>query len=464
MAENRRSLQDLIDGCGNLVDYFYNDARSAHASARAGLSPVPQEVSNWREEQRAWRESVLLFDQSHHMGETFLKGPDAKRLLTHLGINSFENFPPLRARQYLACNHDGQIIGECVLQHLEEGSYELISGTYLQNWVQYNAEKGGYDVSLTRDPPTAENPNGRSLYRYQVDGPFAQAVFDAVVQGETPDIPLFRLARVKIAGCDVLALRHSMAGYKGVELSGPYGDGPRVEAALMVAGGKYGMRRAGLKTYFSTCGEVGWLGHPTPAIYSDQRLLDFRKWLPENCWEAHTELGGSFRSRNIEDYYFTPWELGFERLVKFDHDFIGRAALEKRAERGQHRRKVTLVWDSEDVTGIYASLMEPGLPYKYIELPKGSYAHHQYDEVRNTGGEFVGVSTYMAYTVNEGKFLSIAFVDAAHAAPGTQVILTWGEPDGGSRKPQVERHRQATIRATVGPVPYSETVRKQMRR
>lgn len=452
------SLQELIDSVPSLVDYFYHDTLAPHASNRAGLSPVPMEFSNWRDEQRAWRESVLLFDQSHHMPESLIKGPDAVRLLSDLGINSFANFPPLRAKQYLACNHEGQVIGECVLQHLEDGTFELISGMHLQNWVAYNAKLGGYDVSIVRDHHTAQNPTGRTLYRYELEGPLAETLFHEVVEGEVPDIPFFRLAKVHIAGCDVLALRHSVAGHKGVELSGPYAEGPAVHAALMAAGRKHGILQAGVKTYFSTLGEVGWIGYPTPAIYTDPKLADYRKALPADGWEAQTQFGGSFRSPNIEDYYVTPWDLGLERLIKFDHDFVGREALERRAAEGNHRKKVTLVWNDEDIVRIYASLMGPGLPFKYMELPKASYGFQQCDEVRSTAGDLVGLSNFVGYTVNEAKFLSVAIVNADHAQPGTEVLVTWGEPDGGSRKPQVEKHRQTTVRATVAPAPYAKTV------
>ena len=90
------NLQELIDSVPNLVDYFYHDTLAPHASNRAGLTPVPMEYSNWRDEQRAWRESVLLFDQSHHMPESFIRGKDAMRLLQDLGVNSFEKFAPMR--------------------------------------------------------------------------------------------------------------------------------------------------------------------------------------------------------------------------------------------------------------------------------------------------------------------------------------------------------------------------------
>ena len=453
-----RSLQDLIDSKSSLVDYFYNDTLAPHASNRAGLTPVPMEFSNWRDEQRAWREAVLLFDQSHHMPESFIKGPDATRLLSGLGINSFAGFEPLRAKQYLACNHQGQVIGECVLQHLEDRSYELVSGMHLQNWVEYNARVGRYDVSIVRDLHTGQNAKGRTNYRYELEGPLAETLFQEVVQGAVPDIPFFRMAKVRIAGCDVLALRHSVAGHKGVELSGPYAEGARVHAALMAAGRKHGILQAGVKTYFSTLGEVGWIGYPTPAVYTDPMLAEYRLALPADGWEAQTQFGGSFRSQNIEDYYMTPWDLGLDKLIKFDHDFVGRGSLERMTAAGGHRKKVTLVWNDEDVVGIYASLLGRELPFKFMELPKSSYGFQQCDEVRSSGGELVGLSNFVGYTVNEAKFLSVAVVESEYAQPGTEVQAIWGEPDGGSRKPNVEKHRQTPVRATVASVPYAKTV------
>ena len=458
MSTAGRSLQDLIDSKSSLVDYFYHDTLAPHASNRTGLIPVPLEFSNWRDEQRAWRESVLLFDQSHHMPESFIQGPDAVRLLSDLGVNSFENFPPLRAKQYLACNHNGQVIGESVLQHLPNGVIELISGMHLQNWVEYNAAINGYDVSITRDLATSDNPNGRTFYRYQLDGPLAQAVFEEVTEGELPELKFFRLAQIRIAGCDVIALRHSVGGHKGVELSGPYPEGPKVHAALLAAGAKHGILQAGVKAYFSTLGEVGWIGYPTPAVYTDPKLADYRRYLPDDGWEAKTQFGGSFRSQDIEDYYVTPWDLGLGHLVKFDHDFVGREALEARAERGGHRKKVTLVWDQADIRRIFASLLEPGIPFKYMEMPKSSYGFQHHDEVRNSAGKLVGLSIFIGYTVNEAKFLSVAIVNEDHAEPGSEVFVTWGEPDGGSRKPQVEKHLQTTVKAIVAPTPYAKSV------
>lgn len=457
----RRSLQDLLDATPDLVSYFYNDTLSPHAMAKPGAAPLPPEFTTWQEEQRAWREAVLLFDQSHHMPETFLRGPDARRLLSDLGINSFENFGPLRAKQYFCCNHRGYLIGECVLQLLDDGTFELISGTGLQNWVQYNAEVGGYDVTLERDAPAGENTTGRRMYHLQLEGPNARHVFEEAIEGEMPDIPFFRMAKVRIAGCNVYVLRHGMAGHLGVELSGPYTECARVRDRLLAIGEKYGLRRSGTKAQYSALGESGWFGYAMPAIYTDPELADYRRWLPADSWEGRSQLGGSLVLPRIEDYYVTPWDLNVDKLLKFDHDFIGREALAEMAKRTDHRRKVTLVWNAEDVSRIYASLLEPGLPCKYMELPKSSYSFQHYDEVRDVQGDLVGFSKYVGYTVNEAKFLSVAVVDQDLAAPGTEVVVTWGEPGGGSRKPGVERHRQTTVRATVAPNPYAKAAQQQ---
>jgi syringate O-demethylase len=76
------------------------------------------------------------------------------------------------------------------------------------------------------------------------------------------------------------------------------------------------------------------------------------------------------------------------------------------------------------------------------------------------GGKTVGLSTWIGYSANERKMLTIAVLDPAYATPGTKVTLVWGEENGGTAKPMVERHRQMDIGAIVSPVPYVEAVRR----
>lgn len=453
-----KNLEDLVQSTPALVDYFYNETTSPAGRARPGASPVPLEYTNWREEQHAWRKTAVLFDQSHHMPELFLKGPDAYTLLNHLGINSFNNFVPGRAKQFVACNHEGYVIGECVLYYLDENTFELVSGSQLQDWVQFNAETGGYDVTVERDLQTGANAKGRTRYRYGLDGPNAEKIFHEIIEGTPPEIPFFRTAKVRIAGHDVLALRHGMAGHKGVELSGPFAEGGAIYAAILEAGQRHGLKQGGRSAYFSAQAEGGWMAYPLSAVYTDPKLKAFRQWLPASSWAAHAQISGSDYSRSIEHYYLTPWDMGLDRIMKFDHDFIGRAALEAMAGK-PHRTKMTLVWNSDDVAKIQASLFEPGLSCRYLEFPMASYGFPQCDAVRNAKGELVGRAGFSGYSGNEKKMLSIASLGTDYAVPGTELLLTWGEPDGGSRKRHVERHRQMDVRVTVAPAPYAAAAR-----
>jgi vanillate/3-O-methylgallate O-demethylase len=460
MTESVKTLEDRLSSISNLVDHFYNDTLAPHVRARGGLTPVPLENSTWVEEQRAWRNTAVLFDQSHHMPELFLKGPDAIRLLSHVGVNSFANFTAGVAKQFIACNHEGQIIGETLMYCHDKEDFELVSGMPLLNWVEYNARTGGYNVTLERDNHTAGNPTGKRVkFRFGMDGPNAGKIFAAVIEGSMPEIRFFGTAQVRIAGCDVMALRHGMAGHQGVELSGRYEDGPAVRAALLKAGEPFGLRQGGTLAYFSATTESGWMASPFPAIFTSEKLRDYRRWLPANTWEASAQLGGSFATGRLEDYYVTPWDLGVERRIKFDHAFVGHEALQKLAQNPRRTRR-TLVWNKDDVARVFESLLLPGPAYKLIRLPYSSYAYQQYDEVKTSSGRLVGYSTMAAYSSNESKLLSMVMIDLDHAQPGTELVLTWGEPNGGSRKPHVERHKQTQIRVTVAPAPFAEAVQR----
>ncbi|MGR6924427.1 hypothetical protein ACU635_60115 [[Actinomadura] parvosata] len=456
-----KSLQALIDETPNLVDHFYHDTIAPHFRARTSLTAayIPPAFTNWRDEQRAWRQSAILFDQSHHMPELFLTGPDALRLLTRVGINSFADFPADRAKQLVVCTPRGHVIGDCICYRLGEDNFELVSGMSVLNWVHYQAETGGYDVTIERDAPTPYNPRARRVrYRFQLDGPNAGRIFDDVVEGATPELAFFRTARVRIGGAEVLVLRHGMAGHQGVELSGPYEELDAVRSAILAAGEKYGLVQGGTQAYFSTIFESGWVAYPLPGIYTGEELRGFRQWLPASGWEGNAQLGGSFYSADIEDYYVTPWDLGYDRLLKFDHDFIGRAALEGMAGL-PHRRKVTLVWHEEDVLRILASQFGTGPRYKSLEFPVSFYGFPQFDEVRAHDGRLAGLSSHCGYNNNDGVVVSLAMLEEEYASPGTEVTLVWGEPAGGSRKPHVEQHEQVHVRATVYPAPYAKHVR-----
>ncbi len=64
------------------------------------------------------------------------------------------------------------------------------------------------------------------------------------------------------------------------------------------------------------------------------------------------------------------------------------------------------------------------------------------------------MSPLAIYSSNVRGWISLAMIDEADLSYGGEVELTWGEPDGGSANPLVERHTQTTIRATVAKRPF----------
>ena len=67
------------------------------------------------------------------------------------------------------------------------------------------------------------------------------------------------------------------------------------------------------------------------------------------------------------------------------------------------------------------------------------------------------------FTSNGRVWISLSMIDADLAEPGTRVNVVWGEPDGGTTKPTVERHVQTEVRATVAECPFSRDAREAYR-
>jgi len=450
------SLEDKIQSIGNPVDMLRN------AQLGPFQFPIKSEFTNWRDEQEAWRNGAVLFDQSFHMVDHFIEGPDTRKFLEGLAANSMANWQRDLGKQVIFCTPEGNLVADAIMFILEEDKVQIVNKPTNRNWVQYHADNSGLDIKTHTDARALDNDGKRLNYRFEVQGPNAWDVLERVNGGPIDKVGFFRMCAINVASREVRALRHGMAGAVGLELFGPFEDYDRVRDALMEAGQDLGLLAAGSKTYATVAHESGWFPSPMPAVYSGDATKAYREWLPADGFEANISLGGSFVSNTVDDYYLTPYDLGYGHIVKFDHDFIGRKALE--AKQGQpHKHKVTLRWHKDDVLKVFESMLTEGDRYKFLDIPASHYATLPYDQVSHNGAP-VGISHYPVYTANVRSWISLALVDESAAQPGTEVSILWGEPDGGTRKPTVERHVQTEIRATVEPCPISVTARETYKR
>lgn len=454
-----RSLTTAMSQFANPVDML--------RSSRAGIYVYPvvaPEFHNWRDEQRAWRDSAVLFDQTHHMDELTVEGPQAEAFLAHTGINAFSNFELNRAKHFVPVTPAGHVIGDMIIFRERADKFILVGRSPTANWLRFQAAYGNWNVRLDYDPRSDSRPDGerviRGHYRFQIQGPDAPQLFEKINGGPIPDIKFFHVDHINVGSKRVQALRHGMAGAPGLEIWGPYADKHYIRSVIMEAAQEIGVNLlpVGSRAYSTNTLESGWIPSPLPGIYTgDGMMAAYRDWLGADSYEAVGSIGGSLVSDNIEDYYVNPFELGYGFYIGWKKDdFIGKAALAAMRDKA-NRKRVTFEWNREDVLAVIASGLEQGTPYKWLDFPQPNYASSSADKVMRDD-EMVGMSMFNGYSFNERCFLSLGVV-APSVEIGDVLTLVWGEPDA-SGKTSVEAHKQAEIRVRVSPTPYAAEARE----
>jgi vanillate/3-O-methylgallate O-demethylase len=203
--------------------------------------------------------------------------------------------------------------------------------------------------------------------------------------------------------------------------------------------------------------------HYLPAIFGDE-LSKFREYtrssmpasqgLPESSLiylarqAAPRNVSGSYEANDISEYYRTPIELGWRKNIKFDHQFLGRAALE--AEIAQPKRVgVTLEFGPDDIVSVYASFFKEGEHYDFMDFPHNQRSAMHASKILKQD-KLVGFSTMPAYSYQFRKMLSISCIDVNCAGDGEDVTVIWGEPG----------HPKLPLRAKVRSAPYKKDNRR----
>jgi vanillate/3-O-methylgallate O-demethylase len=399
------------------------------------------------------------------MDELIVEGPDATAFLSQHGINSFANFDLNRAKHFVPVTPNGHVIGDHIIFREREDKYILVGRAPTSNWLKFCAAVGKWAVRVTHDPRSNSRPDGervlRTHYRFQIQGPDAPKIFEKMNGGPIPEIKFFHVDWINIGGRKVQALRHGMSGAPGLEVWGPYADKHYIQTTILQAARDAGVDlvQCGARAYSTNTLESGWIPSPLPGIYTgDGMLKEYREWLGPDSYEAAGSIGGSFVSDNIEDYYVTPFELGYDFYIGWKKDdFVGKSALEQMKATREKRKKVTFEWNREDVLKVIASGFEQGTPYKWIDFPQPNYASTSADMVMN-GDRMVGMSMFNGYSFNERCMLSLGIVNH-DAQVGDVLTMKWGEPEP-TGKTSTETHRQTDIRVRVAPTPYAAQARE----
>ena len=407
-----------------------------HFTTRWGLP----EYTDWIDETNSWKEACYIGGWSF-LWERWFEGPDALKLFSDISVNSFAKFDIGQSKHVIHCDDDGKVIHEGILSRLGAEKFMLFGrGCF---WADYKLRHGNYCATSRAD----------DWFNFQVSGPKAIYVVEKAAKQNLRDVKFMHSGKIRIAGCELLALRQGMAGEIGFELQGPADFSKAVYEAILEAGREFGIRRLGGRAVFINHLEACF---PTiitdycPALFGDKMdeyRAEFAAAMPAST--VTFNIAGSFEADNITAWYRSPVELGWGKNVKFDHDFIGRAALEQEVANPRRLMR-TLVWNADDLKDVYGSLFdEAGVPYDYMEMPRDQRGFMYMDKVLKDG-RLVGVSSSRGYSYYFRRMLSLCTIDVAHSEPGTEVEVVWGNPG----KPQ------KTIRATVAPAPYKKDNRR----
>jgi len=233
------------------------------------------------------------------MGQIHLSGPSANEALETLVTCEIESLRVDRARYGLLLNDEGGCVDDVMVTRLASDELFLCV-----NAANHEKALGWIEAHVGPDVVVDDRSQETALLALQ--GPSSAAVL-ARLGPTLTDLPKrFRVARLALAGSEVLVSATGYTGGPGFELYLPGGHAEALFEAILEAGAEDGVLAAGL------------------GARDTLRL------------EAALPLYG----HELDDTT-SPFEAGLERFVKpLERDFIGAAALSARPDDGEGRRLV----------------------------------------------------------------------------------------------------------------------------
>lgn len=403
------------------------------------------EFTGWRDEGIAKHETATVANYlSPAMPVITVSGPDAMKFFEDHLVNSFKKFPIGSAKHAIMCNDKGEMIMQGILYRLGEEEFE----TQCLMTLPYFLERDGGPYDLTYEDVTSER------FMMQMSGKYALAIIEELCGENLHDLRYCHLTNVTIDGRPIRIYRFGMTGSIGYEVSGNVEDANHIYQRILEVGNKYGIRRMGARSYIMNHTPGGFLQygcHYLNAIMDDEEYQEtMNKLMGEENGGINgfaQPLAGSYDGP-YQALFANPVEWGCGNVVKFDHEFPGRAVLEEKAAHPT-KQMVTLDWNPEDLADIYLSQFRDEEPYQPMDLPCDKFALGEMclnaDKVLNDEGELIGISTHRTQDAYYRKMLSLCAIDIDYAQIGTEVHIVWGEPGT----------RQKLVRATVARYPYN---------
>lgn len=408
---------------------------------------VKYEIQGYHE--TAWIGTTLMITPIYDV-----KGPDAVKFFHSICVNDFSKLGMKGLRHAIICNEKGQIMTDGVVIRIGEEHYRTY---WLNPPLEYYVKTSGMNI-------TGEDMTGKE-YFIQISGEKSLEILEDAFESDLHDIRFARHRKETMDGHEVEIIRLGMSGNLAYEIHGPIQDYDFVYRKVWSSGEKFGARKLGMHTYnefnHTEAGFPNILQHyPLPLFESGEGLAEYLRQHPtQAATNTNRYLTGSVGD-DLQTRFVTPYDVGWGFLVKFNHDFQGREALEKIAANPP-RTVVTLEWNADDIGAAFATMFRKNeVPCDDISrqcdmpLLENTFfgrAEYHADKVLCDGQE-IGISAGRIISYPYNSMISLAFINPAYAQKGQELTVLWGTPG----TPQRE------IRATVADFPYnSDLVRNE---
>ena len=388
----------------------------------------PFAYDRWEKEEMSWYETSYIHAGLNPFLFFDIKGKEYLDLMEAVSVNTFRNFPIGKARHTILCNEQGKIILDGIIMRRSED--EFVSGC-LPDPVVLN-QMCGNKFHITSEATRCKR------FFYQLCGPKSLQIVEDASRSDLHDLKFMYLKDAVIDGRDVFILRTGMAGTLGYEVHGRLEDAHAVYKKLLEVGEKYGIQPLGRYGYVNAhCdGSIPQVAEHFATPFDDMPVIS-----------------GSI-SIDSELLYRSPIDLGWEKLVRFNHEFVGKEALQKELE-GPHNTCVHLIWDKEDILKVIAATMDPEKRVDTLDMVC------DYDYVRNNGGlhmdevydgdRLIGASSGRMLSPKTRDMISLCTLKEEYAVEGRMVEVLWGNPGT----------YQMRVRATVTLFPYNKVDRNE---
>jgi glycine cleavage system aminomethyltransferase T len=411
----------------------------SNVQTNIGFGWLPAEYSTTREESLAARDTASLGFVLNNSPVYDVTGPDAVPFLNSVGTNKdFGLMPDGSSKHMLICNDDGYILADGLLMKVAENHFRAY---WLAPVLDFYLRGSGMNV---------EGTWVIDEYFFQIDGPKSLEVMEKVTGSDLHDLTFGQNKEVQLAGATARVHRLGMSGALAYEVHGPSSVARDAYQQLRTAVEEVGGRPQGFWNYSLVNHTNG--GYPNQVIHflppyrdSGPALAGFM----DQVIPFDLGLHGS-AADDKANAFVTPYDIGWGYLVNFDHEFPGKAALQ-RISQNPPRTAVTLEWNADDVGEVYSAQFrgEDAIIYDrmsndpVIAIEDYAKGRMRIDYVL-VDGKKVGLATGRTPSFDYGTMISLAWIDREFAIEGTEVKVLWGDVD----------HPQFEIRATVARFPY----------